>query len=298
MSEVAQQSAAPETIFDSAAPESAPEQEAASEQPAQSAQEKKIQEEIRKYKLKIDGEEEEVDEKELIARAQKYKSATKRFEEASTIKKQAQQLVELLKSDPLSVLRDPSIGVDVDSFVQKYVEDQIREMELSPEDKKVQELEKELKGIKEQYEKEKSEREQQELQAKEEAYFNQLQDEMVGAIEKSKLPYAPYVAKRVADIMLTALDMNKEITAAKAVQILESSLMSEDRDRFGKMSEDQIEEYLGEELLSRMQKHRLSKVKKQSESPAPKVAAVAKPEPKKEDKSSKTVNTRDFFKLY
>src|SRR5689334_5196849 len=71
---------------------------------------------IKKWKLKIDNSEEEVDEKTLIEYAQKAKAADKRFQEAATTKKEAEAFFELVKAagdDPIlleKVFAHPAMG--------------------------------------------------------------------------------------------------------------------------------------------------------------------------------------------
>lgn len=259
----------------------------------------------KKFKLKYDGIEEEVDENALLTYAQKHKGSEKKFQEAAKMRKDAEArveqvnaLLEAIKSDPLSVLTDPALGVDVKALAQKVIEDELRELELSPEQKRLRDTEKELNDIKKRYEEEKTQREQQRLKAEEEAYYAKVETDLVDAIGASSLPKAPYVAKRVADIMVTAIEMGKDITAAKATEILENSLRSE----FENMDDSTLEKLMGEKIMKRLTKSQVKRIQdsKPKVPATPKVqdVGVSTKSPSKSGDDKPKYSTKDVFKLY
>ena len=82
--------------------------------------------EIRKMKLKVDGVESEYGEDEVIRYAQQGKAANKRFEEAATMRREAEQMVNLIKRDPRAVLEDPRIGLNFRQIAEEYLADQLK----------------------------------------------------------------------------------------------------------------------------------------------------------------------------
>jgi hypothetical protein len=88
------------------------------------------------YKIIVDGQEEEVSEAELVKMAQMGKSGQKRMQEAAQIRKEAAQLVKMLRDDPESVLADPAIlgsNEKVLELAQKILARKIEDEQKSPE---------------------------------------------------------------------------------------------------------------------------------------------------------------------
>lgn len=75
----------------------------------------------RKYRLKVDGEEQELelDDTEVTTRLQKAHAAEKRMSEAAEIRKAFQEVMGRLKEDPFSVLQDPAFGIDLDALAEQ-----------------------------------------------------------------------------------------------------------------------------------------------------------------------------------
>jgi len=107
--------------------------EQSTEQSAGEAAVEKAQEEIRKLKLKIDGIEQEYSEEDVIKMAQMSAAAQKRFQEAAATRKQSEEFLNALKTDPLSVLSHPDIGVDVKKFAEDFLLKELEKAEMSPE---------------------------------------------------------------------------------------------------------------------------------------------------------------------
>jgi hypothetical protein len=114
--------------------------------------------EPRKLKVKVNGAEREVPEDELVRRYQMEESANQRFEEAAKLRKEAEteraavrKFFEAVKQDPKAFFSDPRIGVDVKKFAQELLAAEIKaqmaaeeEKTLSPDQRRLRELEKEL----------------------------------------------------------------------------------------------------------------------------------------------------------
>jgi hypothetical protein len=110
------------------------------EKAAQKAAEK------RKYKLKVDGAEEELElsDDEITLRLQKERAASKRMQESAELKKKFAEAVDLIKKDPFSALKDPAFGLDLEQLAeQRLIEKYQREM-LPEEERQRMDMEKKL----------------------------------------------------------------------------------------------------------------------------------------------------------
>lgn len=262
-----------------------------------------IQEMKKKLKLKVDGREieEEIDfnnEDSLREMLQKGKSADSKFQKASQMEKQMNQLIKLFQEDPESALI--KMGHDPDKLMEQRIEKRIKEMEMSPEQKKIAEMEARLADREnklKQIEQEKHEAEKARMQ---EEFSRKLDTEITEALSTSRLPKSPYVLNRLANTMLDAMKMGYEDVSAKDVlPIIEKQINSEIQEMFSAMPEEVIEAMLGQNVTEKLRKHRLAKMRK-----APETASAVKATGKSEEKAKTTekevkkIDAKDFFKTF
>lgn len=262
-----------------------------------------IQEMKKRLKLKVDGREieEEIDfnnEDSLREMLQKGKSADSKFQKASQMEKQMNQLIRLFQEDPEAAL--VKMGHDPDKLMEQRIEKRIKEMEMSPEQKKIAEMEARLADREnklKQIEQEKHEAEKARMQ---EEFSRKLDTEITEALSTSRLPKSPYVLNRLANTMLDAMKMGYEDVSAKDVlPIIEKQINSEIQEMFSAMPEEVIEAMLGQNVTEKLRKHRLAKMRK-----APETASAVKATGKSEEKSKTTekevkkIDAKDFFKNF
>ncbi len=112
------------------------------------------QEEIRRWKLKDGDNEEEVDENELLKRAQKASAADRRFQEAANARKQAEgamaQLREALmagKQNPAYLLQQ--LGIDPVKWAETHLSGHIENVRMTPEQRQQRQEQQELQQYRE-----------------------------------------------------------------------------------------------------------------------------------------------------
>ncbi len=237
------------------------------------AAEKKI------WKLKADGEEFEfdaTDDEAVKKEIMKARGAGKRFEEATKMRRQAEQFFNMLK-DPATlrqVLTDPRVGVDLKKFAEEFVWDQIQEQKLTPEQKKQRDVERELAKYKEQEaqgKKATEEREAQELHQK----FASDYDKRIGdALKAANLPKTPATVQRMANYMLQAVRNGYELEPADLVEQVRKDYIEDVKALFGQTDGDQLMAILGEDLGQKIRNTDLKKLKstqgQQFSTPTPK----------------------------
>jgi hypothetical protein len=262
-----------------------------------------IQEMKKKLKLKVDGREieEEIDlnnEEYLREMLQKGKSADSKFQKASQIEKQMNQLIKLFKENPEEALL--KMGHDPDKLMEQRIERRIKEMEMSPEQKKLAEMERQLAEKESKLKQIEQERHEAEKARMQEEFSRKLDTEITEALSTSKLPKSPYVLNRLANTMLDAMKMGYEDVSAKDIlPIIEKQINTEIQEMFSAMPEEVIEAMLGQNVTEKLRKHRLSKMKKAPET-ASSVKATGKSEEKAKtvEKEAKKIDAREFFKNF
>lgn len=279
---------------------------------AQAEAEASSKEEIKalkkKYSLKVNNKEKDIeldlnDDAEVSRYLQKAMAADEKFQEASSLRKQVEQLIGELKKNPLAILRHPELGIDVKMLAQQVLNEELEEMELSPEQKKIKELEAALKGKEEREKALEEERSAAERAKFEEQAMSELDEQITGALSKSSLPKSQYVVRRIADTMLAAMEMgHKEVTPEQIMPFVEEQILGEIQRLFESAPEDTFDKVM-EGVIGKkhLDKYRKSKVSKSRAKVPVDTASQVKDtgnaaKPKQENKDAKPVRFKDLFK--
>jgi hypothetical protein len=226
---------------------------------------KETKAEKKKWTLKVDGKDEEVEEEELVQRAQLESGARKRMQEAAQLKKDAIEFIRELKENPGKVLSHKSIGVDVVKFAQEILSRQLQDEARSPEEKAREEKDQELEDLRKKYKEEIDARKNAELSRYKEAVERDLDEKMTEAMDAEKLPKKPLFLKRMADVMLSFYDKNEQITAKQAARVVKKELYKEYKE-FIDSSEDSIfDDVMSDTARDRFRKRNLAKLKQAQE---------------------------------
>lgn len=272
--------------------------EAAAKDPSLSKAEKKeIQRQLKKFQIKVDGKTEDVEldlsnEEELKKHLSLSKAAQKRMQESAALKKDIETFIQMLKTNPKKVLADPNIGVDLKEFASSILQEQLEEEKKTPEQKRIEELERKLQEELEAKEKEKQEREAEEYQKMQAEAERKYEEGFTRALEVSGLEKSPYTVSKMVDIMKNALELGYDPTPEQVAQILRARVEADVKSLFASSNEDILDALLGDDAFSKIQKRRLAK------SRAAAKVATAIPKVASEDESKKEVkklSAKDFF---
>lgn len=250
----------------------------------------------KKYKIKVDKNEEELEfdphnDEEVTKHLQMSRASQKRMNEASEIRKAALDFITELKKNPRKVLSDPSIGVDVKKFAEQIMNEQIAELEKTPEQRKQEDMEKRLADAEakaKQFEEDNKTKEFQRLQAEHE---RQLTDEISAALDVGGIPKTPRTVARMAEMMMIALTNNIDLSVKDIVPIVKNHTMTEFKEIMGALSDDQLEDFIGKEVIGRIRKKNVSKMKAET---ANQVKSTGQ-EKKKEVAPDKKLTIRQFL---
>ena len=240
----------------------------------------------KKFKLKVDGEEieEEIDfndEAGIVQRLQLAKAAKKRMAEAVNARKQAMEIVKAFEKDPESMLE--RLGDKGREIAEKYLMKHIQESMMSPEEKRLKELEKKVETYEQREAREKQEREAEAIAKKESEYANSFQQTIISALQKSGLPKTPQIVKRMAAIMQRNLEFGLELTPDDLVTEVKQELtelfqaISKDSDA------DHLLNILGKDAANKIRKHDLKSLQEKQAQvfQSPKVSKSSNPKPDK-----------------
>ncbi len=239
---------------------------------------------VLKYKAKDPetGEELELTPEELVKDWQLRKHAHVATKQAAQMRKQAEDLINLAKTDPRKLLQHPSINADLKALAEAILAEQIEEQLLTPAQKKAREQEARLA----QYEHAEAER----ARVAEEAEFNQLtqsyQAEMVEkfglALESSTIPKTENTLARMAQYQMQFNAKKIDVTPQQLAGLVAEDLEIEHQALRQGSTEEQLLARLGPELIQKLIKAHLKTVQKPNPAPiVKKVDRVHDDEPKK-----------------
>lgn len=214
------------------------------------------------YEIKVDGTTLRMTLDEMKKHAQLGTAATKRFQEAAQTKKQAEQILAKLKQNPIEAAREA--GVSEAAFrelVEKYLYDQIKRDEMTPEQRELEEL----RTLKAQSEKEKLTRKEEEDKQKQDQEVIHYQNQYIASYEKAfasaGLQKSEMAVQRIAQIQLEALENNWDMPVEMAVDQYKKEQSSNIKGYLGALTVDQLEEVLGKDKLKELRKKDLAGLK-------------------------------------
>ncbi len=213
-------------------------------------------------KVKINGQEKEVSIDELKAHYQKLESANQKFAEASQLRKQSEQLINVLKSSPLEVLE--KLGLDVDQIAEERLLKRLEFDSMSPEQQEAY-LAKEKLRTYEQLEQERQAQEQYQKAEQLKTHYKQdFERQIIQAIEENELPRDSNTAKKIIDYMSRVIQNKIPLTIQDIIPMVKEDLAREEReflDRYKKRDLDTLLAHLGDDTVKAIQKKAVEKLK-------------------------------------
>lgn len=260
------ESTAPETVeteIDASESEDEGQEEAASE----AAAKKTAAALKKKFNLKVNNKNKEIEldlsnDEEIQRYLQKAMAADEKFQEAAFLRKNVEALMHELKTNPRAILQHPDLGIDIKKLAEDVLNEELKEMEMTPEQKKVAEMEKKLKEYEEERKKLEDQAREAEIAKLEEQAFQQLDDQVTEALSTSSLPKSPYVVKRITDAMIEAVGLGYiDVTAAQVMPYVEEQITNEIQRLFEQSPDEVMEKLINKKRLDSYRKSRVAKSK-------------------------------------
>jgi len=225
--------------------------------------------ERRKFQLKIDGEEKEIDidEEDLPRYIQKGLAAEKKFNEAARLRKEAELKIARIKQNTWEVIKEQ--GLDPDELSEKYIIEKYEKSNMTPEQRKLYEMEqqnRELMKFKEAYEQEKAARE---YDSKVQQYSARYEQELQDVLATGELPNTTASMNLLVQAFQERLeqledpDARDHVTLKDVVQDVKKYYQEELRAALSYFAKDPIalEKMLGPDLFKQLREIDLAKYK-------------------------------------
>lgn len=230
----------------------------------------------RKLKVKINDAEQELDEDEVVAGYQLRRASDSKFQEAARLRKEAEEIIGLFKSNPRKALEHPAIGADVRKMAEEILSEHLEEELSTPEQKRIRELEKKL-AEQESRDRAKAEAEEKaKSSAAETAYITQAEKDITSALQTSGLPRTNRTVGRMIHYMQNALRAGHDVKPSEVVELVKEDYQNDIKELFGAADGATLAALLGEDGLKKVRTHDLSRLK----DPKVRVSADRQPEPR------------------
>ena len=199
--------------------------------------------ELKKFKVKVDGSEQEVSEQELIANYQKAQASQKRFQEAAQLKQEAQQQMEALKfarENPIEFFK--MTGVNAKEFAEKVLLEELEESMLSPQEKELRDLRNYKSKLEQQEQQRLTLQQEQQRLALEEQTAQEIENEILEVLTASNLKPTPRNIAKCAEYLLASLDENgNRMHARDAFQRVQKNQRSDVLEHIASLTPAEIE---------------------------------------------------------
>lgn len=238
-----------------------------------------------KYKLNIDGNEEEWELDRILQSVQLAQASHRRFQEAAEARKameareaKLRQAFAQGRSNPEALLR--AMGIDPVSYAEQLISQRVQEESLSPQQREYQQFQREKAQWEAERKREAQTRAQQQQAAATQQHYQNFHSSFQKALDGSGLPASPSNLRRMADMALVDMDAGQQVDAASLAMRLREELHGETSQWLQKLDEDAILKLVGREKLDRIRQREVDALRQAPAGVRPHgISAVAEPQP-------------------
>lgn len=219
----------------------------------------------KKFKIKIDGNEEDYEldlnnEDEIKRHLQMSKAAQKRMQEAAESRKQAENFIKMLQKDPVKVLTNPQLGVDFRKLAEEYLVSQLQDEMMTPEEKQLRKAEQIIKEREQEEARQKEELQSKQMRELQNHYAQDYDRKITEALSTSGLPKTPKTVNRMAELMYKNLQNGLDLEPSQLVEIVREDYINEIRELFGATEGDKLLNIMGEDVANKIRKADLARL--------------------------------------
>jgi len=212
------------------------------------------------FLAKINGQEVWLSKDELIAGYQKGHGAERKFAEAATMRKQAEQFLHLLRTDPKSILLNPKLGLDMKQLAQEILLEDINLEMMTDEQRELHLTKKKLADV----EREKAES-QQRIEQQQQAelvkrHSAEYEKDIMTTLETAGLPKTRSTVRDMAYFMSEGLRLGVPLKAADVVDLVKQKYTTAFTDMFASADGQMIANLLGEAGLKKIREFEMQRL--------------------------------------
>lgn len=223
--------------------------------------------EKRRMKLKVDGDEQERDEEEVIRLAQLRLAEGNRFDAHAKEKKAFEKekrehaaALEAFKKDPAGFFR--KMGMDPREWAEGHVHESMQDDNLTAEQKELRDAKKKLQEIEAEKKSAEEKAQQERIEKLADAEAERLNTELPKLLAAANLPKSPRTLARVAELWLTNEEQGLDLPLESLVDLAREQYLSEVQAIFGSADGEQLLKLLGEQNAKKIRKADLARLRK------------------------------------
>jgi len=216
--------------------------------------------EKRKLKAKVNGQEIEVSEEEILRDYQKYKAADANLKEAATLKKQLEGFVTYLKENPKEGLKQ--LGIDPRKFSEDTLMAFLEDEMMDPKDKELKTTKARLQELEQKEKDEQDRQKDSEMAVLEKQYAEDYSNKITAALEAEKIPRTAFTIRRMASYMSEGLKRGVDMSPADVCKQVKKDYSEDYASIFSGMEPEDIISIFGDDLIKKIRKYDTSRVQK------------------------------------
>lgn len=244
------------------------------------------------YKVKVNGEEQEVDINELTRGYAHNKAASETFRQAQETRQLAESVLELFKTDPKQAFA--KLGKDAKKFAEEVLMEEINEAHLTPEQKKMRDLERYKSDMETKEQRAREEQERQQMEIFQQQVAQELQQDIVSVLQTADLPKNEYTVGRIAYYLEAAMTAGYDASAKDVVGLVKNEYETEIKRLLSSVPEDKLLTWIGDDMTKKVVKGHIARTgAKQKQAPRQNTGVKLDQTAKAPERPA---TLRDFFK--
>lgn len=212
------------------------------------------------FKIKIDGQEREFTQDQILQFAQKAVGSEKRFEEAAEKEKRLATLIERYQQNPEELMA--AAGIDRDQLADRILHERLRKANMTPEQMELEKYRGEAETYKEQATRLKAEAEhaknQIEQQRSEKEWLTKINGELA---KHDDIPKTEKTIGLFASYVMQGREQGLELSMDQVAALVREDYRSQAAELIRMTPPDKLAEVLGEDVLKAIRKADLDRVR-------------------------------------
>ena len=215
----------------------------------------------RKYKVKVDGADHEVDEAELVRGYGHQRAANKILQEGKSARSQAEQFISMMKDPEQFYEAAKKMGHDPRVLAEKYLSAQLEDELMDPREKELKDTKAKLKHYDDLERKQLEQVEEKRHNELRERYQKDYETSFITALQESKLPPTKGMVAEMAKYISRSAKIGFVMSASEAAQLVKEDVQRSQLSLFGDSDGDTLLRLLGDEAANKILQARGAKVK-------------------------------------
>ena len=242
----------------------------------------------RKYKVKVDGADMEVDEAELIRGYSHQKAANKILQEGKAARKQAEQFIAMMKDKGSLFDAIQKMGHDPRALAEEYLANLLQEELMDPRERELKQARAKLQAYDELERKQKEELQRQHHEQMKKKYADEYSQQFVKALQSTGLPPTKPMVAEMAKYISRSAKLGVEITADEAAKLVLEDVKAAQMRLIGDSDGETLLKLLGDDVANKIRKVDVARIK----TPEQVLRSVPKEQQNPEPKERGTPNKR------